>query len=329
MGKERAYEIDILKGLGILLVILGHCEPTFPVNLTEDPIVANLHDVIISFHMPLFFFCSGYVLNYASSTNLKSFAKSRFMRLIIPYLTFYMLSMLLRVVFSSYTRSGFDLNDMGSILLGVFLGQFYWFLFVLFFVLLLIEIFHKFRSPNLALLVLVLIGFFVYLQNIELFRLSDIGYFISFTVGGLYFGKYRKNLLEQMKKWYVPIALSIVFAFLYITPPHVTNSIIQLIYKVVLAWVGLLTFYSISLFIVDTPKETFKSVINHFGKYSLQYYCIHVLIALPVHYAVAIVKTDYYLMLVFMNFILFIFLSFLILKIILKMKWLYVFVGIK
>ena len=48
MAKERDKSIDSLKGLGIILMIIGH------VN-------TPLRDFIFSFHMPLFFFISGYL----------------------------------------------------------------------------------------------------------------------------------------------------------------------------------------------------------------------------------------------------------------------------
>lgn len=43
---ERNLTIDAFRGIGILLVILGHC-----VQKTELPI----NQIILSFHMPLFF----------------------------------------------------------------------------------------------------------------------------------------------------------------------------------------------------------------------------------------------------------------------------------
>ena len=48
MGKRLAH-IDLLKGIGIILVLLGHL-----------PINGIMHMLIYSFHMPLFFFCSGF-----------------------------------------------------------------------------------------------------------------------------------------------------------------------------------------------------------------------------------------------------------------------------
>ena len=64
MMKERAYELDVMKGVGILLVILGHCVPDFPVDLRGDVLSAHVERFVYTFHMPLFFFCFGFVLGF-------------------------------------------------------------------------------------------------------------------------------------------------------------------------------------------------------------------------------------------------------------------------
>lgn len=51
--KERDHSIDILKGIGILLVIMGHCD-----------IFGRISGLIYSFHMPLFIILSGYFFSY-------------------------------------------------------------------------------------------------------------------------------------------------------------------------------------------------------------------------------------------------------------------------
>lgn len=48
MGKTRKIEFDILKGLSILLVIIGHSRCISP-----------LYEFFYSFHVPLFFLVSG------------------------------------------------------------------------------------------------------------------------------------------------------------------------------------------------------------------------------------------------------------------------------
>lgn len=70
--KERDRTIDILKGFGILTVVAGHCG--FPLLLWADP---------YSFHMPLFFFISGFFLNLEKS--YFSFIKQKINSLLIPF----------------------------------------------------------------------------------------------------------------------------------------------------------------------------------------------------------------------------------------------------
>lgn len=58
---KRITEFDIAKGIGILLVVLGHCLPT-----------DNYWRIFIySFHMPLFFFLSGAVLKISDEKDMK------------------------------------------------------------------------------------------------------------------------------------------------------------------------------------------------------------------------------------------------------------------
>lgn len=67
--KQRNETVDIAKGLGIVLVILGHL-------VVGDGLVSKW---IFSFHMPLFYFLSGYVMNeFISSEKYVSRVKSLF-----------------------------------------------------------------------------------------------------------------------------------------------------------------------------------------------------------------------------------------------------------
>lgn len=72
VGKTRDKAADIMKGIAILAVILGHCVG----------IPLWLHRLIYSFHLPLFFLIGGYF--YRSSKGSLQFKKD-FKRLIVPY----------------------------------------------------------------------------------------------------------------------------------------------------------------------------------------------------------------------------------------------------
>ena len=73
---KRVEHIDIARGIGILLVVLGHNDFGY--------ISPFAYHVIYSFHMPLFFFLSGYFLNTAMG--FRDFLKKRFDSLLKPYL---------------------------------------------------------------------------------------------------------------------------------------------------------------------------------------------------------------------------------------------------
>jgi fucose 4-O-acetylase-like acetyltransferase len=72
---KRIEYIDIARGIGILLVVLGHNDFGY-----VSPFGYKL---IYSFHMPLFFFLSGYFL--VTSIPFTDFVKKRFNSLLKPY----------------------------------------------------------------------------------------------------------------------------------------------------------------------------------------------------------------------------------------------------
>lgn len=80
-GYCRQEKIDVLKGILILLVVIGH---VLPGTLQEN----FVRYFIYSFHMPVFFAVSGYLVNVDSLkySNLKEFLLKYGYRVIIPWL---------------------------------------------------------------------------------------------------------------------------------------------------------------------------------------------------------------------------------------------------
>lgn len=72
MNIQRDNSIDTLKGVGILLMILGHM-----------PIPDFLRSFIFSFHMPLFFFVSGYLYKEDSVGHI---ASKNLRKVMLPYI---------------------------------------------------------------------------------------------------------------------------------------------------------------------------------------------------------------------------------------------------
>jgi len=74
MATEREEWVDIIKGIGILLVVIGHVTP------------GTLRDFIFTFHMPLFFVIGGYL--YRTKENIALFFREKSAQLLIPYCSF-------------------------------------------------------------------------------------------------------------------------------------------------------------------------------------------------------------------------------------------------
>ena len=80
---KRLVEFDLLKGVGILSVVLGH-------SAISEP----LHEMIYSYHMPLFFMLSGAVLALKPLKAFNIFVKSKVKRLLVPYYVYGLIFML-------------------------------------------------------------------------------------------------------------------------------------------------------------------------------------------------------------------------------------------
>ena len=123
--KTRIDYIDNVKGILILLVVLGHC--------IDDE--TYLKTVIYSFHMPAFFIISGILLNYSLAVrkNFWGFLLSRIRRLLIPYILFEFLGYLVQCFTEGFYENlnGFIFRaatfqvhtDVDWFLIGLFFGE--------------------------------------------------------------------------------------------------------------------------------------------------------------------------------------------------------------
>ena len=84
VGSLRDIQLDAIKGLAIILVIMGHIIGYSDPNSNHN----ILYQIIYSFHMPLFFFVSGFLVFDHFGPTLISWTKKKFIQLIIPYCIF-------------------------------------------------------------------------------------------------------------------------------------------------------------------------------------------------------------------------------------------------
>ena len=172
MPKRIGY-IDIARGIGILLVVMGHND--------FGAVSPFLYKLIYSFHMPLFFFLSGYFINTA--IGFWPFLKKRFNSLLKPYF----FTIFLIYFFSiSFGRVSFQ-TAIGRIIKSLYGAGYYldwvqlWFLPHLFAVSLYAYFFYKTvgrinnRWVRWLILLLTLFIASIYLHSFFPFNLSVLG----------------------------------------------------------------------------------------------------------------------------------------------------------
>ena len=130
--EKRDHSIDILKGIAIILVLIGH------IPYTPHILRAWLY----TFHVPTFFVCSGILFSVDRYPKFKNFFLSRVKGLLLPILTLGILSALLQVAlcwafntfshgFVSYTTDIHPVSLILSLLIGYRVHEYYftlWFL---------------------------------------------------------------------------------------------------------------------------------------------------------------------------------------------------------
>jgi polysaccharide biosynthesis protein PslL len=135
MLRRRVPYVDIAKGIGILLVVMGHNDFRL--------ISPYAHKLIYSFHMPMFFFMSG--MFFKPDIPFFDFLRNRFHRVLKPFL-----AILLLIFFASLSFSKISLLMAGRRLIKALYGSGYyidwvqlWFLPYLFAVSLFAYVFFK------------------------------------------------------------------------------------------------------------------------------------------------------------------------------------------
>ena len=114
VSENRLEWLDAVKGLGIILVIIGHCD------------IPGVNRYIYMFHMPLFFIISGFCWNelkYKGLTITK-FLKKKFKAYIIPYLKIALICFFLLGVIGDLLLKGYNdeyLQQLAKYIVGIFI----------------------------------------------------------------------------------------------------------------------------------------------------------------------------------------------------------------
>lgn len=207
--KERLTYLDVAKGIGILLVVIGHVY-AFNRQIVDRFFVIWLY----SFHMPLFFIISGMLIAYKDEKDIWKFVKKRIMGILIPYVFFSIFSIIVFAIVNDFSREVFVQNVKATIC-GVGIDTL-WFLPALFFG---EVIFFVLRNLLKNKYVICIISAIIYtLGNLMMKDYGLICLFlgrICIAVGFIMIGNYTMNLIRKRNMpWYGLIVIAILSVIL-------------------------------------------------------------------------------------------------------------------
>lgn len=142
--KHRDLSLDFMKGILIYLVIVGHVIAKY-----AEPGWA--YTVIHTFHMPLFFFISGFLVPPSLNQTFRDFAVKKYRRILRPALCWSLLFFLLKL--PSHL-------DLGTKVIKSFMDI--WFLYVLFYLFIVAFLMYRSKYRYWLFAGVVILGYLVY-----------------------------------------------------------------------------------------------------------------------------------------------------------------------
>lgn len=286
--KERLDFIDIAKGIGIFLVVLGHS--IVPRIRESFPAAKFLWIFIYNFHMPLFFFLSGWLFErgLAGYTGKGRFILNKFKFLMVPYFVFSIFAYVLVSALSQIAPLAHVLQSSGYYAVGFkeaivqiltysnHMDQHLWFVFSLFIVFALNILFPKAAKSKIMLLVFLALYVskrYIHYYGILDFTASDLFFF---SLARALYGK-RNVILRSPPAILAAAAVFVtsncIHCFFYLTdmPPGFFGAAVYLI-RCACSVSGILLVCTLSDYL---SKKTASEPLKTMGLYSYDIYLMH------------------------------------------------------
>ena len=226
---KQLRDILFLQSFGIILVVLGHSFFQFP---ADTPVIRWIYN----FHMPLFFFISGYLLKYVHGdlhelqlTGRKGYLTRKARRLLVPYVVISSLFFIPKALLSRYSVRPIHLNlhDYLDQLLVPYhnvLGA-YWFMPTLFLLFAVFTIGRKTigqhvtrKAGGIILTALAVVNCLIPFSHDTLLNIVGVAFYMfHFTLGYLYQGSSLETTIKKASAtaiFFVTLALSVAVFFI-------------------------------------------------------------------------------------------------------------------
>ncbi|MGL4997908.1 MAG: acyltransferase family protein, partial [Cetobacterium sp.] len=270
INKKNYYnEITLAKGIGIILVILGHSFTFTGLNIFNDPINNYILRTIYSYHMPLFFLISGFLSNIGIENLNKKFYFTKIKRLMIPYFFINIIDAIPRYLFNDLVNN--KSNSLGKVLL--YSGAATWFVYTLFILFLIFPVLEKYIIKKdkyfLFGIFLIVLNFLKIGSNIELFtvnRLLNLGiYFYFGYILKPYYKKYYDKYSENIILYFI-----FIIGFLLLGNKYENYKLSYIFYP----FLGIITTFLFSIRIKKNTNNSIFKFLYFCGENSLAFYLL-------------------------------------------------------
>lgn len=271
---DRIRQIDIVKGIAIILVVIGHSIPdAMAVGGIANPYVRLLHSIIYSFHMPLFFIISGYFLKTDHMEGIGQLIWKKFNRLMVPYFFVGLTYAPFKFLLSKFANDPLKVGDMWKILIGKNPDGELWFLYSLFIISSVIYILRL--KINVSVL---MVSFFVALISYwEPVLPAGILFFQFFVVLGMYVRQNHPECVSNISGGLVMSSL-IAFVILNVFFYERVHFPIKLFSGV---FGSILSIY-VAQFLGGIRENRVVYMIELAGKYCMEIYILSDIIKVPI-----------------------------------------------
>lgn len=281
MATKRLVWADVLKGLLIVLVVLGHA---IQETLGDVCFKNHLWNYIYSFHMPAFMTVSGYLSHKADGggqINRWLNIHRRFRQLLVPFLLWSL------VKWISYQHC--DLSILPNIVL--YPDGYFWFLWVLFFIVVFFNFGDwlsdklKLRQDVILMGLCVLFSILMVMADIRILGFQFFAYYFIFYVLGYLLHKHGK--LTAINNWLL-LGLTGIWAIMawfwkmHELPPFlsrvpVPQTIMQYGYRFITALVAVYVLLCAGPKMLNKERESIIPFVK-LGQISLGIYVVHLLL---------------------------------------------------
>lgn len=273
MRSNRISWVDSAKGLGIILVVLGHT------SLPQE-----IKTYIYSFHMPLFFFLSGVVFN--EKKNFSAFLKGKLKGIVIPYFIISIITYIFWILVTRHIGANSAKISIFKPIIGMFYSTpagtwlahnvFIWFLTTLFVVEISFYFVNKLvNNKLLKIIILLLFSIIGYLYAGFSFRLPwgiDIAFTaIVFYGAGFLVKNYVVDNIRISKPYYLVVMVISLVLSVFTSQINGYIDLSGLIYKnYFLLYIS--AFCGITFWILLAKLVAQSKVMKFIGKNSIVYF---------------------------------------------------------